>query len=60
MMICYNNKLSNDFYLKFGLLQGSVLSPILYCLFINDIYNVIDNLQINDYIFSQPKLLLRK
>ena len=48
-MVCYDSKTSNAQTITIGIPQGTVLGPILFLLYVNDLSNVVKDASINVY-----------
>ena len=48
-MVCYDSKISNAQTITIGVPQGTVLGPILFLLYVNDLSNVVKDASINVY-----------
>ena len=55
-----NNTLSNSQDLKFGVPQGSILGPILYTLYVNEIETIANNNNIKVHIYADDVQLYTK
>ena len=48
-MVCYDSKTSNAQTIAIGVPHGTVLGPILFLLYVNDLSNIVKDAPINVY-----------